>query len=1022
MTGNTCGCSAETCGCCEGTRVWTPVSTANRPGLPALAYRVGTHGTFFETMKARLASATVDGTGADGQTPETFAPLAGLTTRDPGDLSIALLDAWASVGDVLTFYQERVANEGYLRTATERRSVLELGRLVGYTPRPGVASTVYLAYTLEGTQVEPVEIPAGARSQSVPGPDELPQSFETSEALTARAAWNDLGVLRRRPQEISLANVLSLDRFYVAGGATNLKPGDSLLFVFGPGPDARAIRAVAEAEAQFAEDRTRIRLAPLPRGAVECLPVLDNVIAALEDLIVTLPASTTQFRELVLAEMRRQRRSIFLGPVRSPRAWLAALDRAYDKSDPDGLVAAATAAVENILGGLGQPGPVETKSPSEFVVGLLDEPKPQPADALRLARSLASELGRRGDAHPQLLLAFAPRLRDTFYAAWSSALATDATPALDAVYALRVSAPVFGAAAAKLPSYSPSGDPPVPLLDPPSAWGEWPLEQDEQADSLYLDQAYEPIQPGGYAVVEKRDPSGAAERTVLSIDSVATAQRAAYGSTGKSTRLVFTEAWRPEIENDPNNEIDLDRYRRTLVFAQSERLTPVDEEIGEDVGGTEIELARLYDGLASGRWVIVSGERSDIPGVSGVRASELLMISGTEQTFDEDRPGDTTHTTLRLATGTAYRFRRDTVKIYGNVVKATHGETRPEALGSGDASMALQSFELKQPPVTFVPAPTAAGAASTLEVFVDGVRWRETKTLAGLGPKDRAFVTATDDDGKTTVTFGTGREGARPPTGILNVTSLYRSGLGAAGNVRAGQVSLLQTRPLGVQSVVNPLGASGGADRETRDQVRENAPLAVTALDRLVSVRDYADFARTFAGIAKASARRVSDGRRQLIRVTVAGAADAPIDPTSDLHRNLLDALIALGDANVPVRVEARGLVVLVLSANVRLAADYLWEPVATRIRAALLDAFGFERRALGQPALLCEVVALVQRVEGVAYVDVDAFGGIPESADLEELADAAKEISVDASVAGEDRLAIFTPAVPGTIILNQIF
>ena len=60
---------------------------------------------------------------------------------------MALFDAWATIGDVLTFYQERIANEGYLRTATERRSVLELARLVGYQPRPGVAASVHLAYT-----------------------------------------------------------------------------------------------------------------------------------------------------------------------------------------------------------------------------------------------------------------------------------------------------------------------------------------------------------------------------------------------------------------------------------------------------------------------------------------------------------------------------------------------------------------------------------------------------------------------------------------------------------------------------------------------------------------------------------------------------------------------------------------------------------------------------------------------------------------------------------------------------------
>ena len=137
------------------------------------------------------------------------------------------------MGDVLTFYQERIANEGYLRTATERRSILELARLVGYALRPGVASTVYLAYTLEEKQTEPVEIPAGARSQSIPGPDELPQFFETSEKLTARSAWNNLQVRLTQPQNISLGNILTLTELYITGTAANFKPGDSLLFVFG---------------------------------------------------------------------------------------------------------------------------------------------------------------------------------------------------------------------------------------------------------------------------------------------------------------------------------------------------------------------------------------------------------------------------------------------------------------------------------------------------------------------------------------------------------------------------------------------------------------------------------------------------------------------------------------------------------------------------------------------------------------------------------------------------------------------
>src|SRR5690349_15180124 len=115
MTTKSCGCSTPTCGCCEGTRPVTPVDVTNRPGLPVLSYRAGTHGAFLETMKARLSSTVFDAVGLDGQTIQTYQPLAGLTTRSSSDPAIALLDGWATVGDVLTFYQERIANEGFLR-------------------------------------------------------------------------------------------------------------------------------------------------------------------------------------------------------------------------------------------------------------------------------------------------------------------------------------------------------------------------------------------------------------------------------------------------------------------------------------------------------------------------------------------------------------------------------------------------------------------------------------------------------------------------------------------------------------------------------------------------------------------------------------------------------------------------------------------------------------------------------------------------------------------------------------------
>ena len=213
------------CGCCEGISVETPLTVFNRPGLSAIAYRAGTQAQFKETLVARLSGLNEPS-------------LRKLTTRDDDDFTIALLDAWATVGDVLTFYQERIANESYLRTATERLSVLELARLINYQLRPGVAASAYLAFTLEdapgalgqaqavGTtaQIAPEKLPPiiigpGTKVQSIPGPGEQAQTFETVEEIEARVTWNAIKPRLTQPQTISS----TMMTVFFAGTATNLK-------------------------------------------------------------------------------------------------------------------------------------------------------------------------------------------------------------------------------------------------------------------------------------------------------------------------------------------------------------------------------------------------------------------------------------------------------------------------------------------------------------------------------------------------------------------------------------------------------------------------------------------------------------------------------------------------------------------------------------------------------------------------------------------------------------------------------
>src|SRR2546423_1775626 len=132
----------DDCNCCEGIGADTPLLIENRPGLSAIAYRAGTHARFKASLLAGLSDS--DRTA-----------LAGLRTRDDDDFSIALLDGWAVVADVLTFYQERIANESYLRTATERRPVLELAPTIGYELPAGGAASTYPGFALEGTPPPP---------------------------------------------------------------------------------------------------------------------------------------------------------------------------------------------------------------------------------------------------------------------------------------------------------------------------------------------------------------------------------------------------------------------------------------------------------------------------------------------------------------------------------------------------------------------------------------------------------------------------------------------------------------------------------------------------------------------------------------------------------------------------------------------------------------------------------------------------------------------------------------------------
>jgi hypothetical protein len=203
----------------------------NRPGQPTLAYRITDQAGSRRRMLSRLQSYTVPSGPHQGTQP-----LAQLTTRAATDPAVALLDACAAVFDVLSFYQERLANEGFLRTATEDRSIYELTRSLGYRAAPALAASTYLAFCTDENPDLPqaVTVPGGTRVKSVPGQDERSQTFETAGDFTARRSANQLRPLERQPQTLLASDDPTsgptISTLRLAGVTSRLRAGDLLLF------------------------------------------------------------------------------------------------------------------------------------------------------------------------------------------------------------------------------------------------------------------------------------------------------------------------------------------------------------------------------------------------------------------------------------------------------------------------------------------------------------------------------------------------------------------------------------------------------------------------------------------------------------------------------------------------------------------------------------------------------------------------------------------------------------------------
>ncbi|CAH1388066.1 putative baseplate assembly protein [Candidatus Nitrotoga sp. M5] len=1165
--------SQDACGCCAGVSAQSPARLYNRPGLTAIAYRIGTHSEVLASLQARLSS-------------QKYPALAKLRTRDSDDFSIALLDAYACMADVLSFYQERLANESYLRTAGERLSLNELARLIGYRLKPGVAAETYLAFTLQEQppQIvsndpkqasgvpEKITLDIGIKVQSIPGPDEKPQIFETIERIEARPAWNAMPALT----DMDYAPRNGMREIWLSGTSTRLKPGDVLIFAglqFAANNSSNSwdARVLTEVESDDKHARTRVAW-HLPLSSIE--PADLATIYALRER-----ASIFGYNAADWSTMSDEFKATYLGLTRPDQltqeqrvqwpqfeifapdnsaglnatAYITALEAAKVLSETmqasaqsmaresataaGAIVGSAGALVQRIttlpvhLGSAlldmtnklpeavgqifeGAMKPLrelvgtftgnieswaqETQTSMAGIIGLVSEPGLDlfdstrlselhlPAgpslqsvnydaiyttgvsslnDALTLAKSkttgfsatLDGEIKAVSDATKQLWysqrhlletaiadsaaaaalarlmieLSLRPQLPyatvHSVCDAVDSAIneAQDFLP--DFITAMALSDPraaglllllladtedvqspedLLGDSkqlaeqlALQLKETLPAGadtshdpivagkalasiqlltkfidDHPGPIvkgiqrLHLAATRGVQRLTQTltpqtlalregrsarvlggHSIDTISLEREFSGIVSGSYALLSKPDSI-----QLFHVSRVTHSSRTEFAISGKSTYLTL---------QGQNLTLFANAVRETTVLAASEELQRARAPLTTSVSGNEITVAASVDDLQAGRHVLVFGNRTDGAG-DAVHLAILVSATPAAQAIDGG--------TLVITPPLPWSLKRDTVVVYGNVALATHGESVHQIIGSGAARLSHQRYTLKHTPLTFVGAENESGAESALEVRVNDIRWHETSTLYNAKADDRSYVLHVEEDGAGTIQFGDGHHGARLPTGQDNLRAVYRKGIGTSGNLQAGQLSQLLSRPLGLKAVSNPLPAAGGANADSATHARRNMPLGVRTLGRVVSVQDYEDYALAFTGIAKAKASVLNTRAGRTIFITVAG--DDGIQPPDSTLVKLLNTLKQNGDPLVHCETKAYNEVTFRLALRIKYDPDHEREKVLADVDTALRAAFSFDARDFGQAVSRSEVIAVAQQVTGVLGVDLDRF------------------------------------------------
>lgn len=301
--------------------------------------------------------------------------------------------------------------------------------------------------------------------------------------------------------------------------------------------------------------------------------------------------------------------------------------------------------------------------------------------------------------------------------------------------------------------------------------------------------------------------------------------------------------------------------------------------------------------------------------------------------------------------------------VNGNAtVVATQGESIFDELIGTSNGASGQTFELSETSII----------ESSVSISVNGITYNQVPYIIDYAGSDPVFVINTDADGITYVSFGDNVSGRIPPSGA-EIYASYRVGGGASGNVSANTLTYIVTNSNAGLSVNNQSAAVAGADEESTDSIRINAPASLKALNRAVSLADYASLALQVTGISKAIAKaNVYSNVTVYISLFGDRGIDGSLNPTAIFNTiadRLLEYYIDKCPPNTTVTVQPPSYAKIDVTVDVTIAPQYKTSAIKTQIENDLNLLLDIDNVVFGDTIKLSDVLETVSSISGVLQV-----------------------------------------------------